>query len=59
MLITSWVLLVCFGAFAINGFINFFFGSLNWFHAIFWFVSIIVTAISAGVIWGGLLSNVG
>ncbi|MCC3687455.1 hypothetical protein [Bacillus cereus] len=56
MIITAWILLVCFGAFALNGFFKFFFGSgMNSFHAISWFVSIVISALSAGVIWGGLL----
>ena len=58
-MITAWVLLIGFGVFAINGFLKFFFGSLNWLHSILWMVSIIISALSAGVIWGGLFSTIG
>lgn len=55
MTITAWVLLVCFGLFAFQGLVKFFFGgSLNKFHAIMWFIAIIISSISAGIIWGGL-----
>ncbi|MDX6046706.1 MULTISPECIES: hypothetical protein [Bacillus cereus group] len=55
MIITAWILLICFGVFALNGFFKFFFGSgMNSFHAISWFISIVISALSAGVIWGKL-----
>jgi hypothetical protein len=57
MTVVAWVLFVSFGLFALNGFLKFFSGSsLNWFHGVMWFLSIFITAFSAGVIWGGLLN---
>ncbi len=43
-----------FGLFSLYGWRSFLHGSLNWFHSIFWFLSMIIVALSAGVIWGGL-----
>jgi len=56
MIITAWILLIAFGILAITGFYKFFFSSLNWFHAIVWIFSIIVCALSAGILFGGLFS---
>jgi hypothetical protein len=54
VIISAWVMLIFFGFISINGMLKFLISSLNWFHAILWFVSIVITALSAGVIWGGL-----
>lgn len=60
MLITAWILFIFFGLFSLRTMLGYMIGdSLSWFHALFWLVSIIITAISAGIIWGGLFSNVG
>jgi len=56
MIITAWIMLIAFGAFAVNGFLKFAGGTgLIPIHLVMWFVSIIIFALSAGVIWGGLL----
>lgn len=56
MIVTAWILFVFFGVFSLWTTIQYFFGrkTLGLFHAMMWFFSAIVTAISAGVIWGGL-----
>lgn len=56
MIITAWILLIAFGVIAITGFYQIFSSGLNWFHAIVWIFSIIVCAISAGILFGGLFS---
>lgn len=56
MIIIAWVLLIMFGLFALHGWLKFFVaGGLNIIHSILWFISIIIAALSAGIIWGGLL----
>jgi hypothetical protein len=56
MIVTTWILFAFFGIFTIHGMLRFYFGknNLKWFHAIMWFISAIITALAAGVIWGGL-----
>lgn len=57
MEVTAWILYIFFGLISLNGLLQFFFSKygLGIFHAVIWIVSIIITALSAGVIWGGLL----
>ena len=55
MLITAWILLIFFGFLALHGALKFLVSSLNWLHAIIWLLSIIITALSAGIIFGGLI----
>lgn len=57
MEVTAWILYIFFGLISLNGLFKFFFSryGLGTFHAVIWMVSIIITALSAGVIWGGLL----
>lgn len=57
MLITAWILLVFFGLFALHGTLKFLTSRLNWLHATMWFISIIITAFSAGIIFGGLFQS--
>ncbi|MFJ7982325.1 hypothetical protein ACIQ1D_18865 [Lysinibacillus xylanilyticus] len=60
MMVTIWILFVFFGLFTLFTSIQYFVkkASLGWFHALMWFLSAIVTAICAGIIWGGLLSSI-
>jgi hypothetical protein len=57
MLITAWILLVFFGMFSVVSTFQFFLSSLGRFHAILWFIAIIITAVAAGIIWGGLFQS--
>jgi len=44
-----------FGLISILSLFQVVFDSVYWFQGIMWFISIIITALSAGVIWGGLV----
>ena len=59
MIITAWILFVFFGSFGLWTTIQYYIAkrTLGMTHSIMWFFSIVVTAITAGIIWGGLLSN--
>lgn len=54
MVVTAYILLVCFGFLTLMSGLTYYRSGINIFHAIAWFISIFITAISAGVIWGGL-----
>jgi hypothetical protein len=55
MIITAWVLLIMFGLISVLTLWQVIWGSgISICHTILWVLSIIITAISAGVIWGGL-----
>lgn len=58
MMVTAWIIFIFFGLFALWTTIQYYFGqkSLGWLHALMWFLSAIITALSAGIIWGDLLS---
>lgn len=52
MYITAWILLAFFGVMSLHGLLKFFNSGLTRFHAGFWAFSVIVSALSAGYIWG-------
>jgi hypothetical protein len=55
MIIMAWVLLVCFGLIGLAFMRKFFFGSISGIPSILLFVfSLIISALSAGIIWGKL-----
>lgn len=52
MVITYWILLIFFGLFTLNGAFKFYFGDgMNTTHGILWFISAIITAIMAGILF--------
>lgn len=59
MIVTAWILFSFFGLFSLWTSVQYFFGqkTLGLLHALMWFFSVVLTAISAGVIWGGLFSS--
>jgi hypothetical protein len=57
MIIMAWICLVFFGVFAITSIVKYFRVFLNKFHALMMFISVIIVALSAGIIWGGLFNN--
>lgn len=58
MLIVAWIFLIVFGLIGLSQLRKFFWGgSLNVPSVIVMFISIILAALSAGVIWGGLLDG--
>jgi len=54
MVLTAWILFLFFGFFTLHGLINFLFSGLNDAQVVVFFLSVFITAVSAGVIWGGL-----
>ncbi|WP_186318601.1 hypothetical protein [Bacillus pumilus] len=54
MIVTAYILLACFGFFNLMSGLKFLRSGLSILHGVLWFISIFITAISAGVIWGGL-----
>ena len=57
MIITAWILLIMFGFIAAINTIKYVFGGgLYKSEVVLWVVSIIIVAVAAGVIWGGLFS---
>lgn len=57
MLLVAWIFLITFGLIAVSQLLRFFTSSINIPSAILMFLSIIITGLSAGVIWGGLFSG--
>lgn len=56
MTVLAWILIVPFSTISVRLLYGFHkHGKLNSFSAVFMSLSIIITAISAGVLWGGLL----
>lgn len=52
MIITYWILLIFFGIFALNGTFKFYFGDgMSTTQGILWFISVIITAITAGLLF--------
>ena len=54
MLVTAWILLVFFGLIAVINSAKYMVSSLNKLEVLLWLISIVITALSAGVIFGGL-----
>lgn len=56
MIVTAWILLAVFGWAAIVNSANYFIGAglKGLPNIIIWLLSVVITALSAGVIWGGL-----
>jgi len=54
MIITAWIILIVFGVLAITNIKKYFTNSLNIAELVLMLVSIIMSAVSAGVIFGGL-----
>lgn len=56
MIIVAWILLIAFGTFSLSSLLSVISTGISIGHAMLMFVAIVVTALSAGVIWGGLLN---
>lgn len=55
MITTCWILFIVFGIIALAMLRMLFFYSINWLGVILMVVSIIIAAVSAGVLFGGLV----
>jgi len=56
MIVTCWILLVFFGILGLSMVFKLFKGdNLNWFESLVMFISVFIAAISAGIIFGGLV----
>ena len=56
MIITAWVLLIMFGFILLMNTRKYLLSSLNKLEVALYVISIIIVAVAAGVIWGGLFS---
>ncbi len=57
MIVTAWILLVCFGIMTLKLMKDFLFDGLSFYGIIVLMLTSIISAISAGIIWGGLFKN--
>lgn len=55
MIITYWILFVFFGFMAVATFRKYLFGKIYWFELLLMVLSVIIVAIIAGVLFGGLV----
>jgi hypothetical protein len=55
MVVVAYVLLAMFGLIGLSFTLKFFTERMNKFEVFVWLLSVVVSALSAGVIWGGLL----
>ena len=58
MIITAWIILICFGLFSITSIYKYLKGGMSTAHGVLMFISIIITALAAGVQFGGLFNLV-
>jgi hypothetical protein len=54
MIITAWIILIVFGVVGLLGLRKLIFDRCNKMETLIFFISVILAALSAGVIWGGL-----
>lgn len=57
MLVVAWIFLIVFGLIGLSQLNKFFRSSLNLLSVVLMVVSIVIAALSAGVIWGGLFNG--